>query len=179
MFVIETHPFGNFIPAKAEYLVLGSFIALKKDDDDTYDWFYGSKRSQFWPIIEAVYGVKLPDKKMRQGFFTELRIAVADIILKCERRDGNSSDANLINCVYNIPAIKRLLKRNNIGKIFFSSRFVERKFKKQFKDLIEEYPRIKLVTLPSPSPRYNVVKKTEKIRRYKELFPEWRLGPRW
>ena len=159
--MIETHPFGVFSPPKARYLILGSFTAVKKDGDDSYDWFYGSKRNQFWTILERVYNLKMENKKAKQDLFTRLSIAIADIIYQCERLNGSSLDSNLTNFVYNTPAIKKLLQINPIEKIFFSSRFVEKEFKKKFKDLIEEFPNIKLITLPSPSPmmypRYQTV----------------------
>lgn len=169
--MIETHPFGVFVPPKARYLILGSFIAKKKEGDG-YDWFYGKKTNLFWPILESVYNIKLPDKKARQALLTRLGIAVTDIIYQCERRDGNSLDVNLINCVYNIPAIKKILKENSLEKIFFTSRFVEKEFKKKFKDLIEQHPKIELITLPSPSRRYAAMSKEEKIRRYSQILPK-------
>lgn len=171
--MIETHPFGVFSPPNAKYLLLGSFTAKKPDNDDSYDWFYVTKRSQFWSIIESIYNVKLDNKRMKQDLFTKLGIAITDIIYQCERRDGNSLDANLINFVYNTSAIKKLLQENEIKKIFFSSRFVEKEFKKRFKELITEYPTIELITLPSPSPRYAAMSKQEKIKRYMEIFPNF------
>lgn len=170
MATIEIHPFGVFSPPKAKYLMLGSFTAVKKDD--SYDWFYGSKRNQFWPMIEEVYDLKLPNKKAKQNLFTNLSLAIADMIHQCERRDGNSMDSNLINLVYNTEALKKLLKENPIKKIFFSSRFVEKEFKRKFKELIDIHPNVELVTLPSPSPRYAAMSKQEKINRYGEIFPK-------
>lgn len=173
--MIETHPLGDFVPANAKYLLLGSFMA-KKPGEGHYDWYYGSKRNQFWLIIEAVYNVNLPDKASRAELFTKLRIAISDIILACERRDNNSLDANLINIVYNIDGIKSILTQNKIEKIFFTSRFVEKEFRKVFKDLIAQLPQIELVTLPSPSPRYAKLSLLEKIEKYREVLPETNFG---
>lgn len=169
--MIETHPFPPFVPVKAKYLMLGSFTAKRGDEDELYDWFYVTKRNQFWPIIEQVYGIKLTDKQAKQKLFSDLGIAITDIIFQCERRDGNSLDANLINFVYNTPAITKMLRENKIEKIFFSSRFVEKEFRKRFKNLIAEFPEIELITLPSPSPRYAAMSRAEKVQKYKELFP--------
>ena len=168
--MIEIHPFGIFCPPKANYLLLGSFTAVKKDD--SYDWFYGSKRNQFWPMIEEVYAVKLPDKKSRQNLFTKLSIAIADMIYQCERKDGNSLDSNLINFVFNMEGLNKLFGENPLQKVFFSSRFVEKQFRKNFEDLITKYPNIEFVTLPSPSPRYAAMSQTEKIKRYRKIFPK-------
>ncbi len=45
--MIEEHPFGDFIPQNTQYLLLGSFTG--KITDNSYDWFYGTKRNLFWP----------------------------------------------------------------------------------------------------------------------------------
>ena len=146
--MLETHPFGNFVPSNAVYLILGSFTA--KPTDDSYDWFYATKRNQFWPILEKVYKLKLDSKESKQQLFTRLRIAIADIIYQCERKKGNSLDSNLTNIVYNHKGIEVILATNRIKKIFFSSRFVEKKFKNVFKEIIKSHPEIELITLPSP-----------------------------
>ena len=162
----EIHPFGDFVPHKSKYLVLGSFPAREGGD-----WFYGSKRNQFWQILESVYGVGLKTKKKKQRLLSELGVAVADIILKCDRKNGSSLDFNLTNIVYNIRGIEQILKKHKIQKIFFTSRFVEKKFRGQFKEVVGKFADIELVTLPSPSPRYAAVTKAEKIKRYKETLP--------
>ncbi|MEK7112123.1 MAG: hypothetical protein AAB875_02235 [Patescibacteria group bacterium] len=168
--MIETHPFGIFSKPKAKYLLLGIFTAVKKDG--SYDWFYGSRRNQFWPMIEAVYAIKLPDKNSRVELFTNLSIAIADMIYQCERRDGNSLDSNLINFVYNTSGLERLFEENNIEKVFFSSRFVEKEYKQRFRELIIKYPNIDYLTLPSPSPRFAAMSRADKIKKYKEIFPK-------
>jgi hypoxanthine-DNA glycosylase len=175
--MIETHAFGNFVPLNAKYLILGSFTgrqAVKGNPayDDSYDWFYGTKRNQFWPILEEVYGIELRDKLSKQELLTKLGIAMADIIYQCERKEGNNSDVNLVNKVYNKKAIAEILDNNQIDKIFFTSRDVEKSFKKFFKYIIDRHAAIELITLPSPSPRYVLIKKEQKISRYKVLFPK-------
>lgn len=176
--MIETHPFGNFVPQNAKYLILGSFTgrqAVKGSTatDDAYDWFYGTKRNQFWSILEGVYGIELKNKQRKQDLFSKLGIAMADIIYQCERKEGNNLDTNLGNIVYNIDAIKEILETHPIEIILFSSRFVENKFKKVFKDITNRYPSVHLITLPSPSPRYAQMSKEQKIQRYKELLPNF------
>lgn len=165
---IETHPFGNFIPKNSKYLLLGSFCTKPNDG---YEFFYANKRNQFWNIIENVYGVELGTTEKKKNFFTKLGIAIADIIESCERTKGTNLDNNLKIVSLN-NSLKDVLSKNNITKIYFSSRFVENLFKKYFKELVSDFPNIKLITLPSPSPRYAAMTKNEKIRRYKELLPE-------
>lgn len=171
--MVETHPFGSFVPVNTRYLILGSFTGKRTEDDikNGYDWFYGNKRNQFWPIMEKVYGIGLQSKKEKQELFTRLRMAIADVILSCERKVNNNLDINLTNMVFNTEAIINVLEKNKIKSIFFSSRFAEHLFKRQFKNVVQLHPEIELVTLPSPSPRYAAMSKSEKVARYKELLP--------
>lgn len=161
--MIETHLYGSFVPPKARFLLLGSFAAKPEPG---YDWFYSTRRNQFWSILEKVYGVTLNDKKSKQQLFTWLHLAVADIISQCERQKNNNSDMNLVNIIYNVDGVNKILGQNKIEKIYFSSRYVESQFKRIFKDVS-----IKLVTLPSPSPRYAAMSKIDKIAKYKKLLP--------
>lgn len=172
--MVETHPFGNFVPANTQYLILGSFTGKRTEDDikNGYDWFYGTKRNQFWPIMEEVYGLSLKTKTEKQNLFTKLGIAITDIILSCERKSNNNLDMNLTNIVFNTQAVIDVLDKNRVKTIFFSSRFVEKLFKKHLKNILPQYSEIKLVALPSPSPRYVAITKEEKIKRYKSILPK-------
>lgn len=170
----ESHPFGDFVPTKSEYLILGSFTGKRSEIDiqNGYDWFYGTKRNQFWVIMGETFGITFKSKEEKQKLFKDLKIAITDIILSCERRSNSNLDMNLINIVFNDKALSNIFKNNPLKKVFFSSRFVEKLFKKNFKELIEKYPNVELITLPSPSPRYAAMTKSEKILRYRELLPK-------
>src|SRR5258708_7565984 len=167
--MIETHPFGNFVPKKAKYLMLGSFVTKPSNQ---YEWFYANGRNQFWPIMQEVYGLEFSTKRQQQKLFIQLEMALADIILSCERRNNSNLDVNLFNIVYNIQAIKDILKKNKIKKIFFTSRYVENLFNKLFKEFNWAIDKTELICLPSPSPRYAQMTKLEKISRYKRLLPK-------
>jgi len=171
--MIEVHPFGEFVPKNAKYLILGSFVTKEAfDDSKKYVWFYGSGRNQFWSILETIYKTELKTRNQMQELLTKLHMAMADIIYQCERKKGTNLDNNLINITYNEKGIGEILKNNKIEKIFFTSRFVEKLYRKNFKNLIDKYQNIELITLPSPSPRYAQMIKVEKLRRYKELLPK-------
>lgn len=167
--MIEKHPFGNFVPKKSKYLMLGSFVTKPSNP---YEWFYANGRNQFWPIMEEVYTSNFSSKEKQQKLFIQLEMALADIILSCERRKNSNLDINLFNIVYNTKAIMDIFNKHDIKKIFFTSRHAEFLFRKHFKSIIEQYPKIELITLPSPSPRYAMINKLEKIARYKELLPK-------
>lgn len=169
--MVETHPYPPFVPRHAKYLLLGSFLAKKYENDPDFDWYYGAKRNQFWKILAKVYGRELSTRKSKQQLLTDLQMAITDIIYQCERKHGNSLDANLINIVYNTPAIEKILHTRTIERIFFTSRFVETRFLRMFKNFAADYPDVDLVTLPSPSPRYAQLSLAEKTARYKQLLP--------
>ena len=166
----ERHPFEIFVPPETRYLLLGSFTGIIKDS--SYDWYYSNGRNHFWPIIEGVYGTKLPTKSQKQALLGQLGIAVGDIILSCERREANNLDINLVNIEFNTRAILAMVQKHSLEKIYFSSRFVEKMFKKNFGEVIDKMGEAELITLPSPSPRYAMMTKAEKIQRYKELLPK-------
>lgn len=149
--------------------MLGSFVSKPSNP---YEWFYANGRNQFWPILEEVYCSKFDTKEKQQNLFIQLEMALADIILSCERRNNSNLDINLFNIVYNTQAIKDILNKNKIKKVFFTSRHVENLFGKVFKDISQGASKIGLICLPSPSPRYAAMSKTEKITRYKQLLPK-------
>lgn len=174
--MIEIHPFEIYIPVNTKYLIIGSFSGRQAAKgtaytDESYDWYYGTKMNQFWPIMAKVYGVQIKSKENKQELLTRLSIGIADIIYACERRQANNLDANLIIIQYNDKAIQAIFYNHKIEKVFFTSRFVEKKFKKVFKDIIGAFPFTKFITLPSPSPRYARINFEEKVQRYREILP--------
>jgi len=173
--MIETHPFGSFVPPQVKYLLLGSFTTKEAFDDtkkEAYKWFYANGgRNQFWPILSIIYGRKLEIRTEMQELFTVLNMALADIIYSCERQKNSNLDVNLKNITYAIDDINQIIEKNAIQKIFFTSRFVETKFRQVFRNVIQKHSNIELVTLPSPSPRYAQMTKEQKLKKYRELMP--------
>ncbi len=168
--MIEVHPFLSFVPKDSKYLLLGSFPGTTGKDNPEY-WFYGTRTTQFWSIFENIYNIKLKTRKSKEELFSKLKLAISDVIYSAERKSNNSSDLNLIKITYNNEVIEEILSKNKIQKIFFTSAYTATKYKTKFKDLITKHPKIKLITLPSPSPRYAMMTKQEKIKRYRNLLP--------
>jgi hypoxanthine-DNA glycosylase len=166
--MIEIHPFGAFTPPNSKFLLLGSFTTKPFDG---YEWFYANGRNQFWPILENVYSRPLRVKKDQQILFSDLKMAITDVILKCKRTKNSNLDVNLKILEFNNKLIDKILKDNPVEKIYFTSKFVEKIYTTKFKDLLKKYPEIYLITLPSPSPRYAQMTKMEKISIYKKLLP--------
>jgi len=170
----EKHPFGDFVPPNTKYLILGSFTGKRTEEDirDGYDWFYGTKRNQFWRIVEQAFGTELRTKEQKQDACTERGVAIADIILSCTRSKGSNLDVNLSKIVFNMRGVTSIVEQHRLRTIFFSSRFVEKLFKREFKSLVAKYPEIFLITLPSPSPRHAALTRTEKVALYKKAFED-------
>ena len=148
--------------------MIGSFVSKPSNP---YEWFYANGRNQFWPIMEAVYNNSFPTKEKQQELFIDLKMALTDIIYSCERKNNSNLDINLFNITYNIKGINSIIAEKQIEKIYLTSKYVEKMFKKQFKETIHARSEIVITTLPSPSPRYAMMTKQEKIQRYKELLP--------
>ncbi len=173
--MIETHPFGDFVPRNANHLMLGSFTTKEAYDPKkkaTYVWFYANGgRNQFWPIMESVYGTRLRTRKEMMSLFSKLGIALADIIISCERKKHSNLDMHPTDLVYT-PGVGKILAKDKIEKIFFTSRFVEKLFRREFRQVIKQHPEIEqLAALPHPSPRYVKLSKDEKIKAYRKLLP--------
>ncbi|MEI6059780.1 MAG: DNA-deoxyinosine glycosylase [Bacteroidota bacterium] len=167
---MEYHPFEPFVSEVSSVLILGSFPGkestqqLRKDD-----WFYNSKRNQFWKILEMVYKQELSTSAAKKILFTNNRIAVTDIIVSCERRDNSNSDQNLTNKEYNWQCISSILAGNAISRILFTSKSVYREFIHHF-----DFPKdIRLIVLPSPSPRYARLSLVQKSEIYKKYMPSY------
>lgn len=167
--MIEVHPFGDFIPETPKYLMIGSFVTKPSNP---YVWFYANGRNQFWPIMEAVYNKTFDTKEKQQQLFTNLKMALTDIILSCERRNNSNLDVNLVNITYNIENINKIIYEHAIEKVYLTSKYVEKLFRKQFRETILQHPNMKIIDIPSSSPRYAMMTMQEKIQRYKKLLPK-------
>ena len=119
-----------------------------------------------------MYGTELRSKSAKQALFARQGIAIADIIYQCERKSGSNLDANLVNIVYNTQAITPLIDDQAIIRVYFTSRYVERKFKRAFREVLVRRLDIEQIALPSPSPRYARMTMDQKIARYRELLPK-------
>lgn len=166
--LIETHPFEAFVPKGIEYLIVGSFPGREHTQSPVPagQWFYGARRNQFWKILEDVYGQPLQHRTEKEALFTELKMGITDIIKSARRLDNTNLDQNLDIVEYNHQQIGEILKKKILKKVFFTSRFVEKEFKKAF----PHYSHTEV--LPSPSPRYATLSRAQKVAIYKKLLPK-------
>lgn len=163
---IETHPFEAFVPERMSCLILGSFPGKEQTQCMVapHHWFYSAPRNQFWKILELVYSKPLPSRYEKQQLFEEAGIGIADLIKTCIRTNGTNLDENLQVKEYNDAVIRNILDRFH-PKVLFTSRFVEKTFKKHF----PQYSNTDI--LPSPSPRYFRLSIKDKAVVFKEKLP--------
>lgn len=164
---LETHPFEAYVPGNISCLIVGSFPGREQTASVPGDsqWFYGAPRNQLWKILEIVYKRPLRNRAEKQQLFTEAGIGMADIIKTCVRIQGTNLDENLQIKEYNKEVIEQILKEHQ-PKVLFTSRFVEKEFKKLFPG----YRNTDI--LPSPSPRYFRLRIEDKAKIYAEKLPK-------
>jgi hypoxanthine-DNA glycosylase len=147
------HPFSPFVRSDSVFLILGSFPSLSSIKNGFY---YGHKQNQFWKLLSSVFFVEEPlTINQKKEFLIFYKIALWDIIKSCKR--DTSLDASLKDIEVN--DLEFFLKKYpNIKKIFFTSRFVESIFKKNFSFLS-----CKTCYLPSPSPVHRKISFEQKV----------------
>jgi TDG/mug DNA glycosylase family protein len=154
------HPFDPIADQRSKVLVLGSFPSIKSFEKAFY---YAHPRNQFWPIMEALFGVRLPDNESRRRFALEQGIALWDTYASLVRAENNSSDANL-----------KALHPNDIAgflKAHPSIRHVFCTGKKAYEGCRRHFPGLAVpcTLLPSTSPAYAAMPFDEKLAAYRQL----------
>ncbi len=118
-------------------------------------------------------GRELETRTDKMQLFNDLRMAIADVILSCERKKNSNLDRNLIHRVYSCEAVERILFHNPIERIFFTGKGVRREFEKHFRcpDTVV------LIDLPSPSPAYFRMSSAGKADSWRAAFMTCGLIP--
>ena len=161
--MIETNPFPYFLPSDANKLIIGSFPCY--NGKDYGDWFYsGSGKNYFWKLIAAIFFMPAETLEQKMALCKKHHIALTDIGYQIERLKGNCSDANLRLVTFNKAGIDLCLKAD-IQKIFFTSRFVQKHFLRNYSHLT-----IPSYVLLSPSPAAN--KHIGGLNAYKEMIAQ-------
>ena len=163
---IETHPHPAFVPNPLRTLIVGSFPGRPGtlSTDPKNQWYYSALRSQFWKIMETALQRPLPNKTAKMAELGNLGIGIADILFKIKRKKPTNADEDLEILEYNNVVLEKILTQNPKVKICFTSRFVEKHFKKCFPEHHTTY------LLPSPSPRYARLSIQQKAAIYREIL---------
>jgi hypoxanthine-DNA glycosylase len=164
---IETHPFDPFIPENATTLIVGSFPGMEQiiNKDNPEEWFYSAADNLFWVILSEAFQTELKTVKQKKDFFGAKGIAITDIFTKVLRKEKSNLDKFLTQMEYN-KKIKSIIDDSKIKKLFFTSKFVEKHF-------LKEFPQITFgVSLPSPSQAANIpISISDDFKIYKQVNP--------
>lgn len=122
--VEDQHPYPDLLPKDLEILIVGSFPSKAPK---YFNFFYGSKFNQFWPIISGVYRHGFQHKtgdaaaKERADFLRAKHIGLTDMLTKCYRYKDRSGDESLFPISYkNILAL--LDEHKSIKRLVFTGR---------------------------------------------------------
>ncbi|WP_300758467.1 uracil-DNA glycosylase family protein [uncultured Brachyspira sp.] len=146
----EKHLFDdiNFFPYKMRVLMLGTFPVPNYSNIERFEklsskekenaWYYASKRSEFWKIISYSFDIDydnlVSSKQNKKKLFEENRVGIADVFLKCKRKNKESArDTDLIILEYN-NILSEIITNKYLEVIIFTSRFTEKHFFKILKN---------------------------------------------
>lgn len=120
------HPFKPFVPQGATTLIIGTFPPLAQYQDFKF-YYPNNTGNRFWIIMEYVFNHKFQYWKddvaaeERKALLEREHIAITDMIEKCIRTNGNSSDKNLSEIEFR-NVYKLLKDRPAIQKVILTSR---------------------------------------------------------
>jgi len=159
--------FPPIVNENCKVLVLGT---MPGEESLRVQQYYGHGRNAFWKIIYALFGQE-PDKdyERRKGFLLEKKIALWDVLLKCERE--GSSDSNIKNPVPNDLAW--LFKTYpDIKSVCFNGKEACKFYRRLIAKTIPVDVERNFYVLPSTSPSYRIgfEKKLEEWKMIKKLL---------
>ncbi len=202
---VIAHPFKLFADYNSNFLIIGSFPTTT--NRISFDFYYPNSNNKFWKILYKVFPksktklnlevsvkdnplVKAKNKKDRELFCKENKIAITDIIASCIRMNNNSKDSQLLVHQYT-DIIEILKKHKSIKRIIITAKslgssanhhFYQYLTMKEIEFNIDssgEFPeglievdgrKISVVSLDSTSNRNTHVNSNELIRFYKKAF---------
>ena len=122
--MIETHPFGNFVPGNAKVLVLGSFPTHSKNW--RFNSFYPGRANFFWRMLSEIYNHKFnlisggDAAAERLALCEEKGIAISDTIYKCRRLVATSSKDSDLEVIEKMNILELLRKYKSIHTVILT-----------------------------------------------------------
>jgi len=186
----EINPNQPFIPNSCKVLIIGTMPPKKAYDGKPDFFFYGSRDSQFWKIIDSIFKTSLYSGQVskentadKKCFLEKYKIGLFDIIKETERKIQNALDGNLKNQQVgdlkyifnyyrdNVKDINAILIPKQLFKDYFTKKW---KYPNNFEFAKDHANKIKQI--PSFSKR-NREAFENKLRDYKELFKACNVCP--
>ena len=122
--MIETHPFGKFVPPNARCLILGSFPTHNKNW--RFNSFYPGRANFFWRMLGEIYNRKFTHIKgeeaatERLALCTEKGIAISDTIYKARRIVATSSKDSDLEVIAKMDILKILKTHPSIYSVILT-----------------------------------------------------------
>lgn len=150
----EIHPYGEFIPKHPEAMIIGSFPIGKFTNPDRrseiksseHDFFFGGEKNLLWRLLGEVFAMKVTTTSDIVRLLKKHHLAVGDVIRSCSRKNHGASDSDLYDIEWNQDLLS-VISKNQIKKIYFTSKKVESWFERLFPDTHQ----LTKITLISPS----------------------------
>lgn len=169
----EVHPYGVYIPRGARAAIIGSFPIAKFSDPrrrheikpHEFDFFFGGEKNLLWRLLADVFQTPLRTRTDIVQLLRKKGLGIGDVIVSCRRNNGGSSDSDLYDIHWNHD-LAQVLKNRNIKRIFFTSRQVEKWFKKLFPGP-HDWESILLIS-PSAQSARAIVKRAD--------YQDWKTG---
>ncbi|RBP53262.1 DNA-deoxyinosine glycosylase [Arenicella xantha] len=157
-----------------KYLILGSMPGQVSLSARQY---YAHPRNSFWWIMSQLFSFELSDDyAQRVELLREHRVAVWDVLSECER--PGSLDSNIVRAT-EVP--------NDFGSFFraqpsisivgFNGAASAALFKRHCGSLMQRYPNIRWIKLPSTSPAYASLGREDKLQAWQALFEPSQAEP--
>jgi G:T/U-mismatch repair DNA glycosylase len=123
--MIETHPFGVYMPKSATCIILGTFPTHNKNW--RFNSFYPGRNNFFWRLLGDVYtrtyqyttGPEAAAERL--ALCTEKGLALSDVIYKCRRIVATSSKDSDLEIVEKMDNVSLLRKHPNINRVILTS----------------------------------------------------------
>ena len=196
MSIVSKHPYVKYVPKNANKLIIGTMPPYRFCNnernlcEEDVDFFYGSKDNYFWEILGNLTQKNLSFEntksavKERKDLLSSLNVAITDIVLECEHKNGNSDDNSLEEIVFNTDVLKDILDNNDIDTLIYTSLKVKslmyqatKSYHSWSKDnkregrIIIDGKEYKVIVLYSPSPSAKRrVNDDKRIQQYKGAF---------
>src|SRR5882762_4800908 len=122
--MVETHPFGNFVPPNAQCLVLGSFPTHNKNW--RFNSFYPGRANFFWRMLSEIYHHKFNHTsgdeagKERLALCAEKGIAISDTIYRAQRKIATSSKDSDLEVIEKMDILKILRQHKTIHTVILT-----------------------------------------------------------
>jgi len=136
--------------------------------------YYAHPRNSFWWLLGQLIGFdhKLPYAR-RVALTTAAGFAVWDVLLDCERK--GSLDSNIQRDTEQCNDFSSLLQsHHSLRLIAFNGAASRAIFMRHCSPLLNHFPNLRTVLLPSSSPAYASISRCEKLQLWRQKLPKIR-----